>query len=186
MPQSASHQDATEVRETLELATCWNFYQTHHRSAWIIGAPRLAEVNHIGQMASLARRINSLTIEKQRKPTRRQDQTGAGARTGGTAGVHQQADSERSELFADAKWRIDRNHVDGQRPNNGPSHPWSGAAPGAYSMSGVVGHRVHGENPTQNAHGTSDKLMLVVDNGCGMAHHADAIGSDGRQYATEG
>ena len=63
----------------------------------------------------------------QRKPTRRQDQTGAGARTGGTAGVHQQADSERSELFADAKGRIDRNHVYGQRPNNGPSHPSSGA-----------------------------------------------------------
>src|SRR5215475_8375794 len=78
------------------------------------------------------------------------------------------------------------NHVYGQRPNNGPSHPWSGAAPGAYSMSGVVGHRVHGEDPTQNAHGTSGKLMLVVDNGRGMAHHADAIGSDGRQYATEG
>ena len=63
----------------------------------------------------------------QRKPTRRQDQTGAGARTGGTAGVHQQADSERSELFADAKGRIDRNHVYGQRPNNGPSHRSSGA-----------------------------------------------------------
>ena len=45
----------------------------------------------------------------QRKPTQRQDQTGAGARTGGTAGVLQQADSERSELFADAKGRIDRN-----------------------------------------------------------------------------
>jgi len=46
----------------------------------------------------------------------------------GTAGVHQQAGSERSELFADAKGRIDRNHVHGQRPNNGPSRPWSGAA----------------------------------------------------------
>jgi hypothetical protein len=32
-------------------------------------------------------------------------------------------------------------------------------------MSDVVGHRVHGEDPTQNAHGTSDKLMLVVENG---------------------
>ena len=62
--------------------------------------------------------------------------------------------SERSELFADAKGRIDRNHVYGQRPNNGPSRPWSGAAPGAYGTSGVVGHRVHGER-TRTAQATN-------------------------------
>src|SRR5262245_4563545 len=30
-----------------------DFYQTHHRSAWIIGAPQLAEVTHIGRCGHL-------------------------------------------------------------------------------------------------------------------------------------
>jgi hypothetical protein len=132
----------------------WSGRRSPLRRAWLIACKRSAGVLdvRVAEKADSTARSNWCR-----------------ARTGGTAGVHQQADSERSELFADAKGRIDRNHVYGQRPNNGPSHPSSGAAPGAYSMSDVVGHRVHGEDPTQNANGTSDKLMLVMDNGRGMA-----------------
>src|SRR5262245_18289675 len=120
-----------------------------------------------------------------RKPTRRQDQTGAGARTGARlVYISKQAPNALNssltrkgasiEIMSMARGLTTGQVGHGQEP------------PAAYSMSGVFGHRVHGGDPTQNVHGTSDKLMLVVDKGRGMAHHADAIGSDGRQYATEG
>ena len=88
--------------------------------------------------------LNTNKSDLQRKPTRRQDQTGASLVQGARLLYISKQNSVRSELFADATGRIDRNHVYGQRPNTGPSPPWAGAAPGAYSVSGVAGHRVHG------------------------------------------
>src|SRR5262245_3987008 len=80
----------------------------------------------------------------QRKPTRRQDQTGASARTGGTlVHISKQTPNARNSSPTRKGASIEIMSV-ARGLTNGPSYPLSGAAPGVDSMSGVVGHRVHG------------------------------------------